>query len=158
MKTHIFILLMLFSVGVSSNDEKQILASLNKLQTEINHIGGSDHFVTTVIEKIQTDQCRSLVELVDEESPFAGDLEYFYAKCLYNSRQFGEILSFEIGRFGFHPLGLGDGPPFIPDQTVFLKVRLGGKVLDRGIQVKFKPRKNHFTIYDLEFIYGKAHL
>jgi hypothetical protein len=158
MKVYLFILLALFSVGAYSSDEKQILASLNKLQAEINDLGGSDHFVSTVIGKIQTDECRSLIELVDKESPFAGDLEYFYAKCLYNSRQFGEILSFEIGRFGFHPKKSGGSSALIPVQTVLLKVKNGGKVLDRGIQIEFKPRKDHFTIYDMEFIYGKAQL
>lgn len=122
----------------------------------IKQTGNPKVFAERVIEKIKHDDCRDLLPLINGQSEYFNDTEYFYAKCIYQSRQFGKIMSSEYGPIVFAPLGRNGGPPLIPSQKVYVQVEHDGKAEERGIFINFLPANGRFEIVDVDFIFGKV--
>ncbi|MCV6623238.1 MAG: hypothetical protein OIF51_15965 [Cellvibrionaceae bacterium] len=150
----ILVLYFLFVASLSSADE--ILDALNEMDNLIMETGDPKVFAESIVEEIKRDNCRNLVPLIHKQSKYFSDTEYFYAKCVYQSRQLGKIISAEYGPIGFSPAGLNDKPPLLPSQKVYVEIELNGKAHERGIFIKFLPFNGKFAIVDIDFIFGRA--
>jgi len=150
----ILILSLLFVASLSRADE--IMNALNEMDGLIRETGDPKVFAESVVEMIKSDECRDLVPLIHKQSKYFNDTEYFYAKCVYQSRQFGKIINTEYGPIGFTPLGPNGKPPLLPSQKVYVQIELNGKVQERGIFINFLPLDGKFEIVDIDFIFGKA--
>jgi len=151
-KTMLVLLVLLFTPTLWADET---MDALNSLSSSIQEIGDPKDFTGAVIEKIKKDECRSLLSILHHDSKYYDDPEFFYAKCVYHSRLFGEITDIEIGQVGFAPLGAEFGPPFLPSQRISLKIQLNGKIEDRGMFIKFLPNKSKFELVDIDFVFGK---
>jgi hypothetical protein len=113
-------------------------------------LGDVSEFGLFVARSIETNDCRDLLVYISPNSEYFEDPEYFYANCLYNSRRFRELDSYQIGRLSFQvqrPDGL---PPLIPVITILYGEGGNGDKIDLRLDLE----ADKFLLLDMKFLYG----
>ncbi len=142
------ILALLISVSALAQIPKEVEQEIESLNEQIAASGNIREFVERIVENLNNRECRQLAELLSPKSKYIDDVEYFYAKCVVNTRDFGKIGKYEIERMAYMPLSNNGMPPLIPVQKLSLAE-------GRELSIHLYPSGDRFEIVDISFVYGR---